>query len=90
VIIPTFSERESNARRIASLGAGEFILPKTNADGMKLIDINLLRKKVKEVLATPTYRESAKKYGEVLRSYGGIDGAVDLIENMDSAGRAEG
>jgi len=33
VIIPTFSERESNARRMASLGAGEFVLPETGADG---------------------------------------------------------
>jgi UDP:flavonoid glycosyltransferase YjiC (YdhE family) len=85
VIIPTFSERESNARRIAALGAGEFVLPETTSDGEKRIEINSLKKKVMNVLEKSEYRESAGKYGEVLRSYGGVEGAVDLIENMDGA-----
>ncbi len=82
VIIPTFSERESNARRIASLGAGEFVLPEASEDGKKRIEIGSLQKKVKDVLETPRYRECAETYGKVLRSYGGIDGAVDLIDGM--------
>jgi UDP:flavonoid glycosyltransferase YjiC (YdhE family) len=86
VIIPTFSERESNARRIASLGAGEFVLPEAGEEGRKRIEISLLRKKVEDVLATPGYREKAKTYGEVLRSYGGVAGAVDLIENLAKGG----
>jgi hypothetical protein len=31
IIIPTFSERESNARRITAMGAGDFVLPETDA-----------------------------------------------------------
>ena len=90
MIIPTFSERESNARRIASLGAGEFLLPEAGADGKKRIEASHLRKIVKEVLETPSYREETEKYGELLRSYGGVDEAVDLIEKLAGGKIAEG
>ena len=33
VILPTISERKSNARRVASLGAGEVVLPTEGPDG---------------------------------------------------------
>jgi UDP:flavonoid glycosyltransferase YjiC (YdhE family) len=33
LIIPTYSERESNARRIAAQGAGDYVLPKSDATG---------------------------------------------------------
>jgi len=33
--IPTFSERESNARRIAAVGAGDFVLPTADVSGRK-------------------------------------------------------
>ncbi|MEJ2544431.1 MAG: glycosyltransferase, partial [Calditrichaceae bacterium] len=35
LIIPTYSERESNARRIANVGAGDFILPTSDSSGTK-------------------------------------------------------
>ncbi len=85
VIIPTFSERESNARRVASVGAGEFILPESNAEGQKTIDAATLRNTVRKVLEKPGYRENAEKHGEILRSYGGIDRAVVLIEDLAQA-----
>lgn len=82
VIIPTFSERESNARRVALVGAGEVILPQSDAEGEKVLNAEALRKIVKEVLGTPSYRENAEKQGEILRSSGGIDRAVALIEDL--------
>ncbi len=85
VIIPTFSERESNARRVASVGAGEFILPESDSDGPKTVDADTLRKTVEKLLGTPSYRENAERYGEILRSYGGIDRAVALIEDLARA-----
>jgi UDP:flavonoid glycosyltransferase YjiC (YdhE family) len=88
VIIPTFSERESNARRVASLGAGELVLPDTGPDGRKRIDVEVLRKTVRDVLETPGYREQAEKYGEVLRSYGGVEAAVELIDALCRRKRA--
>jgi UDP:flavonoid glycosyltransferase YjiC (YdhE family) len=82
VIIPTFSERESNARRIASLGAGEFIVPTTDKSGRKEITLDEFRAKVRQVLSSPTYTENAKRYGEILKSYGGVEPAVSLIEDF--------
>ena len=82
VIIPTFSERESNARRVAALGAGEFVLPKTDGTGKKSIDLGEFRAKVKHVLSDPTYVEKAKRYSEILRSYGGAKEAARLIEDV--------
>ncbi len=82
VIIPTFSERESNARRIASLGAGEYVLPKTDKFKKKQISIEEFKVKVKQVLTTATYVENAERYSEKLRSYGGIEYAAQLIENF--------
>jgi len=40
VILPTITERESNARRVVALGAGEIVLPIDGADGEKHLDVN--------------------------------------------------
>ncbi|UCC80367.1 MAG: hypothetical protein JSW64_03115 [Candidatus Zixiibacteriota bacterium] len=85
VIIPTFSERESNARRIAALGAGEYVLPKTNSNNKKEIDLSEFRDKVKKVLSTPTYFENAKIYSEKLKTYGGPEKAAEFIEKFVNA-----
>ena len=82
VIIPTFSERESNARRIASLGAGVFILPEVTAGGVKKIAIEKFQAQVMHVLRTPTFRQRAKKYSQLIRPYGGVDKALYLIEKV--------
>lgn len=82
VIIPTFSERESNARRIDSLGAGVFVLPEETANGNKKIAINKFKERVLHVLRTPMFRKNAKKYSEEVRSYGGIEKVLSLIEEV--------
>lgn len=82
VIVPTFSERESNARRIASLGAGVYVLPEVAVTGGKKIAIDKFKERVIHVLETPTFRQCAKKYSEVIRSYGGVDKALNLIEKV--------
>ena len=49
VIIPTYSERESNARRVQAIGAGEFIAPTTDPSGRKkYIDPDELRAMVRQ------------------------------------------
>ena len=82
VIIPTFSERESNARRIASLGAGEFVLPKTTTNNKKEIDLSEFRKKIKQVLSTPAYLKNAERYSQKLKTYGGPKKAAEIIEKF--------
>lgn len=46
----SFSERENNARRIAALGAGEYLLPKSGRIGKKYVDLEEFRSKVKQLL----------------------------------------
>lgn len=83
VIIPTYSERESNARRIAALGAGEFVLPSTDASGRKKkVNAGELRVKIERVLADPSYRKNAKKISERMGKYGGATEAARIIENF--------
>ena len=81
VIIPTFSERESNARRIVSQGAGEMVLPTSDASGKnKKADPADLAAKVRSVLSNPSYRENAARLRATLLEYGGAPEAARLIE----------
>jgi UDP:flavonoid glycosyltransferase YjiC (YdhE family) len=82
VIIPTFSERESNARRVAALGAGDFILPTKGSGGKKRVAAEELRAKVWGALSDPSFAQSARRIGEKMRTYGGASGAVRLIEDF--------
>ena len=82
VIIPTFSERESNARRIAEVGAGEFVLPAEGSGWEKHVNTDDLRMKVRKVLSDTSYTISARQASEKLRAYGGATAAAYLIENF--------
>ncbi|MGB7622293.1 MAG: nucleotide disphospho-sugar-binding domain-containing protein [Terriglobia bacterium] len=82
VIIPTITERESNARRVMALGAGEIVVPVDGADGEKHIDVADFSAKVHRVLAEPSYRRSARRVAESMRRFGGIQDAADRIERF--------
>lgn len=82
VIIPTITERESNARRVAALGAGEIVLPVDGADGEKLIDADEFSAKVHLVLNDPGYLRSARRIAESMRKFGGAREAADRIERF--------
>ena len=83
LIIPTYSERESNARRIAALGAGDFVLPERD---YRRRNSNLLveevRTKVRRILSEPSFTDSAKRVSNRMRAYGGASYAADLIEKF--------
>jgi UDP:flavonoid glycosyltransferase YjiC (YdhE family) len=81
VIIPTFSERESNARRIAALGAG-IVVPVEIAAGKKHVSPAAVREAARRALTSPCFTESAKRAGEGLRRYGGAPAAARLIEQF--------
>jgi len=81
VILPTYSERESNARRIAALGAGEMIRVDSRS-GRKSVDASELREAVRRVLGDPAYSERAEQAGRSLRAYGGAPRAADRIEKF--------
>jgi MGT family glycosyltransferase len=86
VIVPTSSERESNARRVAALGAGQWVHVHGIGELQKHVDAGELRAKVKQVLADPSYKENAERISRRLQTYGGAVQAADLIEG--SLGRA--
>jgi UDP:flavonoid glycosyltransferase YjiC (YdhE family) len=82
VIIPTITERESNARRLAALGAGEVVMPSNGADGEKHIDVADFRAKVNRILNEPSCRNSALRIAESVHQYGGAREAADRIERF--------
>jgi MGT family glycosyltransferase len=85
VIIPTIRERESNARRLVSLGVAEVVMPVTGADGEKRVDTNEFAEKVRRVLMEPSYREAARRVAESMRQFGGATAAAERIEEFLSA-----
>ena len=86
VIIPTITERVSNARRMAALGAGEVVMPVTGADGEKSVDVAEFAAKVKRVLSEPAYRAAARRVAESMMRYGGARDAAEKLEKF-AAGR---
>jgi hypothetical protein len=81
VIIPTMSERESNARRLLEQGAAEVVLPASDSTGkMKRVDSRKLAASVKKALSAPSYKDSAERLRTKLMKYGGPGEAARLIE----------
>ena len=72
VIIPTISERESNARRLVALGAGEIVLPVDRENGEKQIDVADFAEKVHRVshVDEDRYRDAARTVAERMRQFG--------------------
>ena len=82
VVIPTITERESNARRLVALGAGEIVLPANGSDGEKQLDVSEFSAKVNRVLNDPSYRESAARVAESMRRFGGAGQAAERVERF--------
>jgi UDP:flavonoid glycosyltransferase YjiC (YdhE family) len=82
VIVPTITERESNARRLVALGVGEIVMPTTTADGEKTIDAAEFGAAVTRVLKDAAYRYSAKRVSESMRPYAGAKAAADRVEQF--------
>jgi MGT family glycosyltransferase len=81
--IPTFSERESNARRIAAVGAGDFVLPSADVSGKKKhVCDSEVREKVNRILSDPSFKKNSMRMSEKIRSYGGASYAASLIEDF--------
>ncbi len=85
VIIPTSTERESNARRVAALGAGEMVKPTEAINGEKQINFADFAAKVDRCLTENSYREAARRVSESMRHYGGAEQAADRIEQLAAA-----
>jgi UDP:flavonoid glycosyltransferase YjiC (YdhE family) len=82
VMIPTYTERESNARRVVALGAGEMVKPTDGADGEKHIDVAEFGAKLRRVLEQPGYRQTARRISASIGNFGGVREAADRIERL--------
>lgn len=82
VIVPTYSERESNARRVAAVGAGEVIVPAEGAPRKKRLRAEALRAKAWQVLSDPAYTRNARRIREAMQAYGGAPEAARRIEEL--------
>lgn len=88
LVIPTFSEREGNARRLARLGAGAFLRPSNGVRGQKQVSDQDLRALVDHILATPTYADNARAAGVLLQAGGGPEKAAELLDEFATARRS--
>jgi len=84
VIIPTYAERESNARRIAALDAGVMV-PVEHDRGKKQVRVEALRAAIKRVLTDPSIASNATRAGKRMRAYGGAAQAARLIERFSQS-----
>jgi len=82
LIIPTYSERESNARRIAAQGAGDYVVPSSDIKGRhKQLSAQAVRSKVFNILSDVSFAENAQRISERMKVYGGASEAARLIED---------
>lgn len=83
LVIPIYSERESNARRIAEQGAGDYVLPKSDVTGRKKqVSAEEVHTKVFNILKDSSFAENAKRIRERMKTYGGASEAASLIEGF--------
>jgi MGT family glycosyltransferase len=84
IVIPTYSERYSNARRLSDLGAAQIVPVEYSASG-KYVSSVQLRAAVERVLADPSFANNARRLGDQLRRYGGAKRAAELIETFTAS-----
>ena len=98
LIIPTYSERESNARRAAALGAALYLVPETeDGDAQhepelalvpetggadRRLEPKLVADAITTLLEDPRYSDSAQTAAHQLAGLPGAAGAADAIEAL--------
>ena len=79
VILPTYSERLGNARRIESLGAAAVVAVHRDS-GRRVVDAAAFRGAVHDALNCASYRNRAAELGDLLRSFGEAHLAAQRID----------
>jgi len=82
LIVPTMSERESNARRLASLGVAELQIPVVDKTGEKRVSIAAFGETVRTMLANSSYRTKAEALSKRMGKYGGPRAIAERIESL--------
>jgi UDP:flavonoid glycosyltransferase YjiC (YdhE family) len=82
LVVPTYSERESNARRVANLGSSLCLTPQgTLLTGMT-INAEQVAAAVNSLINDPSYRDAAQAVSEELCALGGARGVADVVESI--------
>jgi len=84
VIIPTFSERESNARRAAGLGAAVCLVPEGSTRAEMRLDPGAVGSAVDSLLSDPAYGRAAEAVRSELGALPGETYVADLVETMST------
>ncbi|NJL64326.1 MAG: glycosyltransferase [Methylacidiphilales bacterium] len=79
VAIPIATDQPGVAARIAWTGTGEMI-------PLKSLNVPKLQEAIKRVLTQESYKQNAVRLQEAIRRAGGINRAVDIIEQVVSTG----
>jgi UDP:flavonoid glycosyltransferase YjiC (YdhE family) len=82
VIIPTMAERESNARRMASLGVAELQIPVVDENGEKNISSAAFGESVRTMLADSSSRTKAEALSKRMGEYRGPGAIAERIEEL--------
>ena len=80
VAIPITSDQPGVAARIAWTGTGVFI-------PLRKVQVKKLRKAIKQVLTEKSYKKNALRLQEAIRQAGGVNRAVDIIEQVVTTGK---
>jgi zeaxanthin glucosyltransferase len=78
VAIPITNDQPGVAARIAWTGVGEEV-------PLSQMTVSLLRNTIQKVLAQPSYRQQAQRLQRAIAQSGGVDRAVDIIEQSVSS-----
>lgn len=80
VAIPLFGDQHGMAARIAWSGCGEYIT-------LNKLTVKSLRSMIEKIFSISTYRVRASDYKSAIRHSGGVQKAVDIIEQAISTGK---
>lgn len=81
VAIPVTDEQPGIATRIAWTGVGE-VVP------LKQLSVKRLQKTVKQVLTEDFYKQNALRLQGAIQRSGGVNRAIDIIEQAVSTGKS--
>jgi UDP:flavonoid glycosyltransferase YjiC (YdhE family) len=82
LIIPTFSERESNARRLAALGIAELQIPTVDGTGEKHISTSTFEENVEKILTDISYKNNSEAVSKLMAKYDELGTVVERIEAL--------
>lgn len=83
LIVPTFSERESNARRLANLGVANLLMPAADTSGAKRVNSTAFRDAVRVMLTEESHRKNAEALARRMADYAGPERVTQIAQKVE-------